>query len=342
MIDNKSLNIEIIAELAQGFQGEPALASSLILGAASALADAAKFQLVFADELATPDYQHYELFKTLEMSDTTWAGLVSLARNNKIELYFDIFGERSLYLSQDLNINTVKLHGTDISNEGFLELVAKSSIPRIMLGVGGARDFEIENALNILKNKEVVILLGFQAYPTDINANQISRISYFVRKWAGIYDKLSMGFADHADPESLTRLSLAATALGAGAKVFEKHLTLGRNMKLEDYESALNPDEFLEFSLSIRDCARAYGGTKEIVDFGMDESEVQYREAIRRHVISSRDIKAGSILSTDDLVLKRSGENEFLTEIQDLYGKKIIKDLKANTPIKAIHLKVGE
>ncbi len=56
--------IEIIAELAQGFEGNCMKARLLIQAAA-----AAKFQMVYADELATSDYKYYDLFKSLEMKD---------------------------------------------------------------------------------------------------------------------------------------------------------------------------------------------------------------------------------------------------------------------------------
>ena len=51
--------IEVIAELAQGFEGRPDQARLLLQAAASAGADAAKFQLIYADELAAPDYRHW-------------------------------------------------------------------------------------------------------------------------------------------------------------------------------------------------------------------------------------------------------------------------------------------
>ena len=59
------MSIEIIAEVAQGYEGDRTLAKMLARGSMRAGADAVKFQLVFADELATPDYQHYKLFKSL-------------------------------------------------------------------------------------------------------------------------------------------------------------------------------------------------------------------------------------------------------------------------------------
>ncbi len=61
------MSVEIIAEAAQGYEGNVTQARLLARAAARAGADAVKFQLVYADELATPDYQYYDLFRNLEM-----------------------------------------------------------------------------------------------------------------------------------------------------------------------------------------------------------------------------------------------------------------------------------
>ena len=132
------MKIEIIAELAQGFEGSLEQAKLLVKAASKAGADSAKFQLVYADELATPGYEYYELFKTLEMEDDDWLEIKQSCDNQGIELIFDVFGESSLALAQKLNIKTIKLHATDINNIGFLHSLAISSIERIMLGAGGA------------------------------------------------------------------------------------------------------------------------------------------------------------------------------------------------------------
>mgnify|MGYP006100741037 FL=1 len=63
------MKVEIVAELAQGFEGSLEQTKLLVKAAAKAGANAAKFQLVYADELATPDYQYYDLFTDLEMTD---------------------------------------------------------------------------------------------------------------------------------------------------------------------------------------------------------------------------------------------------------------------------------
>jgi N,N'-diacetyllegionaminate synthase len=47
------------------------LTELLTIDANATGADAVKYQLVYADELATPDYKYYELFRSLEMSTGT-------------------------------------------------------------------------------------------------------------------------------------------------------------------------------------------------------------------------------------------------------------------------------
>ena len=114
------MKVEVIAELAQGFEGSFEQTKLLAKAAAKAGADAAKFQLVFADELATPDYQYYELFSDLEMSDDHWSDVKSCCDSYGIELILDIFGVKGLQLAEKLQIKTIKLHATDINNIGFL------------------------------------------------------------------------------------------------------------------------------------------------------------------------------------------------------------------------------
>ena len=325
---------EIIAEIAQGFEGRPEQARLLMKAAAMAGADAAKYQLVYADELATPDYKYYELFSTLEMADEVWAGLSAYAAELGVQLYVDIFGARSLKLAEQIGVAAVKLHGTDIANIALLNEVANSSVKKVLLGAGGAYSTELQQAIDILAAKDVVILLGFQGYPTPNETNQIGRISLLAKRFGHGHPNVSVGFADHAPPESPLRYALAAMAIGAGAKVLEKHLTLGQIMKMEDHESALNPDEFSEFTQIVRNCAGALGvAGVDIEDFGMADAEQAYRKMIRRHVVASRDIKSGSKISPDDLVLKRTSEEHVITDLNKAYDKTLTRDVRKNTPV---------
>ncbi len=329
------MNIEIIAELAQGFEGRPEQARLLMKAAASAGADAAKFQLIYADELATPDYKYHGLFRSLEMADEVWIGLSKYAAELGITLQVDIFGSRSLKLAEAIGVSAVKLHGTDIANLGLLAEVSSSAVPKVLLGAGGAWSGEIEQAVASLHNKEVVVLLGFQGYPTPTESNQIARVRLLVERLAKSHPRVSIGFADHASPDSPLRYALAAVAVGAGARVIEKHLTFGQTMKLEDHESALNPDQFLEFNQTLRACSEAMGSADDAMDFGMSESEQGYRKMIRRHVVAGADLDSGSVISPADLVLKRTSSEQFMTDLAPVYGKTLKRDVLKNAPLAA-------
>ncbi len=326
------MKFEIIAELAQGFEGSMVQAQLLVKAASKAGADAAKFQLVYADELSTPGYEYYDLFTKLEMSDDNWLEIKKTCDLNDIELIFDVFGEVGLALAEKLNIKTIKLHATDINNVGFLNSLAKSSIERIMLGAGGAYEKEIKHAIEILNNKSVILFHGFQGYPTSINDNQISRLKIWKAAFQQ-YSNVTYGFSDHVDPENPSSITLPAFALGQGASFLEKHLTLGACMELEDFESAMNPDQFKVFVNSIRDITFAYGQSSSKNDFGMSDAENQYRKNIRRHVVLAKNIKRDKVIEAHDVVLKRTAAQNPYTDIQEIYGKKATKDLLKNLPI---------
>jgi N,N'-diacetyllegionaminate synthase len=182
-------------------------------------------------------------------------------------------------------------------------------------------------------DKQVVVLLGFQSYPTPDDANQIARVRLLVERFAAAHREVSVGFADHASPSSPLRYALAATAVGAGATVIEKHLTLGRTMKLEDHESALNPDEFAEFANVVRGCAHAVGTTTRDDDFGMSDAEKGYRAMIRRHVVAARTLPKGSILTPTDLALKRTSAEQAVTDLHLAYTRTLKRDVQKDAPI---------
>ena len=334
------MKVDIIAEMAQGFEGNYTQAKLLIKAAASAGADAAKFQLVYADELATPDYEYYKLFKSLEMKDEEWASLEKYSTKNNIKLYLDVFGIRSLGLCEKIGIKAVKLHPTDITNLSLLQSVSKSNIKNIIIGAGGANLDEIENALSILKNKTVDLLLGFQSYPTQTEDNHICRVKTLKNLLENKFSNFRMGFADHAQPNDGLKYAIACTAIGAGSKVLEKHLTLGKVMKLEDHESALNPDEFKEFVYIINECSSAFGNQKLISnDFNMTQSEKKYRKVIRRHVVTSKLLKKGHKILSDDVVLKRTSSKEIIHDVNKVYGKTLKIDVQKNVALNSNNFK---
>src|SRR6185503_10493700 len=124
--------------------------------------------------------------------------------------------------------------------------------------------------------KDVVLMHGFQGYPTATEENQIARLAAL----RAAFPQVRLGFGDHVPETDTTRLWLAAVAVGAGAQVIEKHITISSVAKEEDHESALNPDEFAAFVANVRLAHEALGSTAAAADFGMSAREQQYRKTM--------------------------------------------------------------
>ncbi len=69
---------------------------------------------------------------------------------------------------------------------------------RVLLGAGGAHLSELQRAIDVLSAKDVVVLLGFQGYPTPSDANQIARVRLLSERLAKTHPMVTIGFADHA------------------------------------------------------------------------------------------------------------------------------------------------
>lgn len=328
--------LEIIAEVAQGYEGNLDICLLYIRAAKKSKANAVKFQMVYADDLSVPNYKYYNLFKTLEIKHTDWKKISNLCKEINIDLQVDIFGEKSLKTANSLGIRTVKLHGTDTNNLNLLSQIASSSLERIILGIGGAKLDEIENAINILKNKNITLMHGYQGYPTPVNSNQLSRIKYLINYFKKKNITINFGFGDHSENNSNNlyfSLCLSSLAIGLGASSIEKHLTLSNVIELEDFESALNPDDFSLYTYILNKSYNSIGEIKEKNDFGMSIKETKYRNTIRRDVVAKKDLKSGTVLSSKHITLKRTSIENPIKNIEDVYGKKIIKSLKANDNI---------
>ena len=66
----------------------------------------------------------------------------------------------------------------------------------------------------------------------------------------------------------------------------------------------------------------------------MSKEELNYRNKIRRHVITTKFLKKGKIIKYNDLTLKRSSEKNPLKNIDQVIGKKIKKNLSKNSVLK--------
>ena len=322
------MKTQIIAEIAQGYEGDIKQCERFVRLAKRCGADGVKFQIFEVEELCLPNYKHYDLFKSLYIEPKEWKKIINICNEIGIDFYVDIFGLNTLKWMRECNIKGIKIHSSDLKNyELLLELKNKNM--RIILGVGGSTFSEIEKAIELLGQNEIIVMSGFQAEPNyaeDIELNKIKLIK----------DKLNVdvGYTDHIEVNNPLTISVSAMAVIMGATYIEKHLTFEReNLQLEDFISALNPEEFKVMVKMIRDVEKFPDSHNP--SFQLTEREKVYRKSSKKVILAAKDLVKGKLVSNDDIIMLRTGEEYIeLLDLEEIIGKKTNVDIKKHKIIR--------
>lgn len=291
------MKTEIIAEIAQGYEGNPKLAELLVKGALVAGADSVKLQLVYADELCVPSYPYHALFASLEMPDAVWEKLVARVHEAGKRIYFDVYGQHSLATARKLGADGVKISTTDFHNLPLLKQ-AFAQFDTVFVSVGGVPVEYIDDMINTISVREKLTLMyGFQAEPTQTEDNNLARIKTLSTR----YDGIGIGFMDHSLGSSPEAFHLPLLALGTGITCIEKHITLDYSLQIEDYISALSVDRFGEFVKVVRALESAFGSS----ELTLTAKEAEYGKRAGKVLVASRDLSAGHLIAEGDIVMKR-------------------------------------
>lgn len=326
----KRESVEIIAEIAQGYQGDPSLARLLARAAADTGANAVKFQLVYADELATPDHHYYSEFGSLAMPQEAWQIVADDLRANGTELYFDVFGENSLLQAYELGAAGVKIHAADFHNT-LLVSKALELMPCVLVSIGGIHVEEIEEFCELHQvpsDSNLCFMYGFQAEPTPVDSNNLLRLRELKNRFAGC----QFGFMDHTDGRSDDAMVLALMALPLGISCVEKHISLDHMLQLEDCVSALSPSQFQTFVQMVRRLEEALGTDS----LDLTTAELEYRKTSLKSVVATRELNEGEKVVADDVCLKRtplSSPPSSVFRVEQVIGRILAVDVRVNQKI---------
>lgn len=316
-IDNRCLTV--IAEIASAHGGDVNLLMEMIASAKATGADLIKLQIYQFDQLVAGDNEKFQDLKTIELSQSEWLQILDYASEINAKLIAEVFDKESLMMLKGRReIHGFKIPTADITDIDFIDLICNEN-KTIFLGIGGATNIEIEKALECLKSYPDInfaLLHGIQSFPTKVEDCLLSRIPYLKKKY-----NCEIGYADHIDAEdSLLSFTIPAMAVGMGATVIEKHITLDRGKKGFDYYSSLNPKEFSDFITYIHSAKESIGPETNL---NLTPAEISYRNNMKKFAILESDILAGSPLQSASIKYKRTSIPGMTRGEIDLYSEKI-------------------
>ena len=336
--------VYLIAEAGVNHNGSIERALDMIEVAASAGADAIKFQTFVPSALSAAhagkaDYQKRQgpsdesqlsMLEGLALDFDAHANLLAHCRERDIDFLSSPFDRTSAdFLIDKLRLPTIKLGSGELTNAPLLWRIAASDT-QLILSTGMATMEEIEIALGLcclaldgtvpqseadcraaLDSRrlvdKVMLMHCTSEYPCPPENANLRAMDRMAERFG-----LPVGYSDHTQG---IEISLAAVA--RGACIIEKHFTLDRGLPGPDHTASLLPDELRALAAVIPTVRRSLGNT----DKAPSEAECDNARVARKSLVAKRDIAPGEPFSSDNLTSKRPGTGVTPLRYWSLLGK---------------------
>jgi N,N'-diacetyllegionaminate synthase len=316
-------SVYIIAEAGVNHNGDPDIALKLCEAAKEVGADAVKFQTWITEELLIPDaplarYQsenspgansQYEMLTKLELNFRDFKKLKNHCDNIGIDFLTTPDEEQSLnFIVDELQLETIKIGSAETDNIPFLRKIGNKK-KNVILSTGMSGFEEIDRAIIELQKAgaaKISILQCTSAYPCPIEEANLNIIPAMKSRYHS-----SIGFSDHT---AGIEASIAAVALGA--EIIEKHFTLDKKMEGPDHKASLNPDEFKQLVIAIRNIEKALGSRRKQIT----ASEREIKDVVSKKIVAKKDISIGETFDEYNISAKRSEKGISVSEWDQIIG----------------------
>jgi sialic acid synthase SpsE len=320
----------IVAETACAHDGDPDTLQRLIAEVEPVQPDAIQVEIFSPDHQVRPDDRMYDGIQELAFSWETWDEILEQLSEMDIDTFVFAYDVPSLEFALNADIDAIKLSSADLVNPEMVSRAAEADVPTT-LSTGGCTFEEIARALDQytqIADAGPILMHGIQNFPTALENAWLNRIE-LLRETFG----LPVGYQDHTDGRMKLSKYIDLLALGVGAVVLEKHVTLSRAETETDFEAALEPDEFAEYTETVRTASEALGSKTFRTD---TESEREYQKFQKKKVVTTEPIEAGDRVRREGVAFLRttsSLEGMSPRKFTNLDGVTATCNLPASTPI---------
>lgn len=331
-----SKKVFIVAELSANHGHDINIAKETIKAAKEAGADAIKFQTYTADTITIDCNNDYFRIK----SGTIWDGrtlydlykeaytpwewheeLIEYAKELDIICFSTPFDKTAVDFLESLEVPAYKVASFEITDIPLIEYIASKRKP-IIISTGIASITEIYEAVHSCRkagNDQIILLKCTSAYPAKIEDANLLTMKNMKETF-----NVEVGLSDHTFGATVPIVSVAL-----GARVIEKHFILDRSIGGPDASFSLDKQEFKLLVDSVRDAEKSLGK----VDYELTDKKLKSRE-LARSLFVIKDIKAGEVLTEENVRSIRPGYGLPPKYINNLFGKKANKDILKGTPLR--------
>lgn len=295
----------VIAEIGSNHNHDFGMATAMIDVAVAAGADAVKFQTFraathfskFAPSFSSYEFSKpFELIQSLELDRTWHARLQTYCLDRNLVFLSSPCDVDAIDELDALGTPAFKLASFDLTDLALLRHMARKGRP-IILSTGMADWMDIQRAVDVCTqegNAQIILLQCTSLYPApaalaNLRAMKVMRDAF----------GMLTGYSDHTEGDHV-----CLAAVGLGACLVEKHITLDRRLPGPDHAFSMEPDELVQMVRRIREVEAALGDGHKA---GPRPEEREMFEKARRSLHAACRIPAGEIITASMVTAKRPG-----------------------------------
>lgn len=262
----------------------------------------------------------------LELDDQAHFEVYKYAKEKGLDFIETLCAKGCLSLLKLFTPDFLKVASRDLTNLPLLEAMAETKIP-IILSTGMSGVQELDNALETITryHNDISILHCVSQYPTHPDNLNLKTITFLKKN----YSQYKIGFSDHT-----IGISAPVVAVGMGAEIIEKHITIDRHMKGTDQAGSLGPDGVNRMVRDIRIVER-WLGTEDLY---IDKSVASSKEKLERSIASKRLIRKGETITENDIHMLSPGDGYKWVQKDQIIGHIANEDIPKNEIIYSKYL----
>ena len=325
----------IVAEMSGNHNRSLERALAIVDAAADAGAHALKIQTYTADTMtidaAQPEFRIDDagslwsgrsLHALYDEAHTPWdwhAPIFERCRARGMIGFSAPFDASAVDFLETLDVPLYKIASFENTDIPLVRKVAATGKP-LIISTGMATQAELDETVTEARAagcRELVLLKCTSTYPATPESTNLRTIPALRERYA-----CEIGLSDHT-----AGIGAALAAIALGATVVEKHFTLSRAEGGVDSAFSLEP---AALAALVTESERAHLALGE-VSFGPTEPE-QKSLVFRRSLYIVQDLRAGAVLTPENLRAIRPGLGLAPKHIDALLGRRVARDVARGTP----------
>ena len=280
------------------------------------------------DEYMDRHHELYNKLKPMLFNIDQWHELISIVQKNGKELMLLLNDTKAIKFATTYKPQFVELHSVCLNVPHLQNAIIENldSNTKIVIGVGGCTIKEVDAAVQFFQNREIILMFGFQNYPTkyeDVNIDKIRNIQ-------SMYPNLKFGYADHTGWNEMNNEFITMLVASNGMSFIEKHVTTNYGIERMDYSAAIS----FEMLNSLIDKIKLLKKVKGDGLIRLNSGEKSYSQygPMKMAAIANYDLKIGHILSIKDISFRRTKEKTKMSQIDliSVIGKPLTKSISKN------------